>query len=77
MILSWYKKTCELLLYYPKTGGGNSKEFSKKSTKNILYSNIDERSRWLIAEFPEYRIKFIEKLQSHCENMTDLPASHT
>ena len=28
------------------------------------------KSRRLIAEFPKYGIKCIEKLQSHCANMT-------
>ena len=33
-------------------------------------ANIDVQRRILIAEFPGYGIKCIEKLQSHCANMT-------
>ena len=36
----------------------------------ILHANIDVHSRRLIAEFPRDEIKCIEKLQSHCANMT-------
>ena len=35
-----------------------------------MHANIDVHSRGLIAEFTKYGIKFIEKLQSHCANMT-------
>ena len=35
-----------------------------------MHSNIDVHSRRLIAEFLKYGINFIEKLQSHCANMT-------
>ena len=35
-----------------------------------MHANIDVHSRRLIAEFPKYGIKCIEKLQSHCTNMT-------
>ena len=35
-----------------------------------MYDNIDVHSRRLIDEFPGYGIKSIEKLQSHCANMT-------
>ena len=35
-----------------------------------MHANIDVHSRRLIVEFPEYGIKCIEKLQSHCANMT-------
>ena len=35
-----------------------------------MHANIDVHSRRLIAEFPSYGIKCIEKLQSHCTNMT-------
>ena len=34
-----------------------------------MRANIDVHSRRLIAEFPMYGIKCIEKLQSHCANM--------
>ena len=35
-----------------------------------MHANIDVHSRRLIAEFPGDGIKCIEKLQSHCANMT-------
>ena len=35
-----------------------------------MYGNIDLHSRRLIADFPMDRINCIEKLQSHCANMT-------
>ena len=35
-----------------------------------MYANIDVHNRRLIAEFPGDGIKCIEKLQSHCANMT-------
>ena len=57
MIFSHYKETCEVLLDYPKIGGENIKEFSKKAIGNLLHANIDVHSRRLIAEFPGYGIK--------------------
>ena len=35
-----------------------------------MHATIDVHRRRLIAEFPRYGIKWIEKLQSHCANMT-------
>ena len=35
-----------------------------------MHANIDVHSRRLISEFPKDRVKLIEKLQSHCANMT-------
>ena len=35
-----------------------------------MHSNIDVHSRRLIADFPKDGIKCIERLQSHCANMT-------
>ena len=35
-----------------------------------MHANIDVHSRRFIAELPKDGIKFIEKLQSHCANMT-------
>ena len=35
-----------------------------------MHANIDVHIRILIAEFPVDGIKCIEKLQSHCANMT-------
>ena len=70
MIFSQYTETCEVLLDYPKIGGEDIKEFSKKSIRNILHANIDVHSRRLISEFPADGINCIEKLQSNCANMT-------
>ena len=71
MIFSQYRETCEVLLDYPKTGGDDVIEFyAKNSIRNLLHVNIDVHSRRFIAEFPKYGIKCIEKLQSHCTNMT-------
>ena len=71
MIFSQYKETCEVLLDYPRIGGDYIiEDYATKSIKNILHANIDVHSRRLIAEFPKDGIKCIEKLQSHCANMT-------
>ena len=42
----------------------------KKAIKNLFYANIDVHSRRLIAELPKDGIKCLERLQSHCANMT-------
>ena len=71
MIFSQYRETFEVLLDYPKIGGDDViEDYAKKAIRNLLHSNIDLHSRRLIAEFPKYGIKCIEKLQSHCANMT-------
>ena len=41
----------------------------KKAIRNLLHANIDVHSRILIADFPKYGVKCIEKLQSHCANI--------
>ena len=46
------------------------KIFAKKAIKNLLHANIYVHIRRLISEFPRDGIKCIEKLQSHCANMT-------
>ena len=66
---SQYKKTCEILLNYPKIGGGSIKEFATEAIRNLFHANIDVHSRTLISKFPGYGIKCIEKLQSHCDHM--------
>ena len=38
--------------------------------RNLLHANSCIHSRRLIAEFPEDGIKCMEKLQSHCANVT-------
>ena len=70
MIFSLYTETCEVLLDNPRIGGGGIKDFERKAIRNNLRENIDVHSRRLIAEFPSDGIKCIEKLQSHCANMT-------
>ena len=71
MIFSQYRETCEVLLDYPKIGGYDViEDYAKKAIRNLLHANIDVHIRRLIAEFPKYGIKCIEKLQSHCANMT-------
>ena len=46
------------------------KIMQKRLPGNLLHENIDVHSRILIAEFPKDGIKCIDKLQSHCANMT-------
>ena len=71
MIFSQYRETCEVLLDDPKIGGDDVIEnYAKKAIMNLLHANIDVHKRRLIADFPKYGIKLIEKLQSHCANMT-------
>ena len=71
MIFSQYNETCEVLLDYPKIGGdGIIEYYAKKAIRNIVRANIDVHSRIFISEFPKYGIKCIERLQSHCANMT-------
>ena len=57
MIFSQFTETCEVLLYYPRIGGGGIKYFAKNAIRNILRANIDVHSRILIAEFPADGIK--------------------
>ena len=70
MIFSQYRETCEVLLDYPKIGGENVKDYAKEAIRNLLHANSDEHSRRLIADFPKDGIKCLEKLQTHCANMT-------
>ena len=71
MIFSQYTESCEVLLDYPKIGGDDViEDYERKAVRNLLHENIDVHSKRLIAEFPKDGIKCIEKLQSHCENMT-------
>ena len=60
MIFYQYKETCEVLQDYPKIGGENIKEFSKKDIRILLHANIDVHRRRSIIEFPGDEIKFIE-----------------
>ena len=50
--ISQYKEISEVLLDYPKIGGGNIKEFTKKAIRTILDTNTDVDIRRSIAEFP-------------------------
>ena len=71
MIFSQYTETCEVLLHHPKIGGDDViEDYAKKAIINLLHANIHVHSKILIAEFPKDGIKCIEKLQSHCANMT-------
>ena len=70
MIFSKYIETCEFLLDYPKIVGDNVKDDEKQDIRNLWHANSDVHSRRLISEFPKYGIKCLEKLQSHCANMT-------
>ena len=70
MMFSQYTETCEIIIDYPKTGGDDIEYYVKKAIRNILHANIYVHSRRLIAEFPMEGIKFIEKVQSNCANMT-------
>ena len=69
MIFSQYRETFEVLLNYSKIGGDNVKDYVKQSIRNLLHANSDVHRRRLIAEFPKYGIKCLEKMQSHCANM--------
>ena len=70
MALSQYRQTYEVLRDYPKLEGGNIKVYAKMAIRNLIHANSCPHSRRLIAEFPEDGIKCIQKLQSHCANMT-------
>ena len=70
MVFSQYRETYEVLRDYPKVEGGNIKDYAKMAIRKILHANICVHSRRLIAEFPDYGMRCIEKLQSHCANMT-------
>ena len=70
MIFSQYRETCKVLVDYPEIGGGGVEDYAKKAIRNLLYADSDVHSRRLIAEFPKDGIKCLEKLQSHCANMT-------
>ena len=63
MIFSKYIETCEVIIDYPKTGGGDIEDYEKRAIRNILHANIDVHSRRLVAEFPMDGIKCIGKLQ--------------
>ena len=70
MIFSQYTDTCEVIIDYPKIGGDDIEDYARNTISNPLHANIDVHSRRFIAEFPMDGIKCIEKLQSHCANMT-------
>ena len=59
-----------MLRDYPKMEGGNVKDYAKQAIINLLHANIYVHSRRLIADLPEDGTKCMEKLQSHCANMT-------
>ena len=57
MIFSQYKETYQVLLYYPKIGGKNIKEYTKKAIRNLLHENIDVHSTILISDLSGDEIK--------------------
>ena len=59
-----------MLRDYPKMEGENVKNYAKQAIRNLLHAKSCVYSRRLIAEYPEDGIKCMEKLQSHCANMT-------
>ena len=70
MMFSQYIETCGVIIYHPKRGGDDIEDCSRKTIRNHLHASIDVHIRILIAEIPIDGIKCIEKLQSHCTNMT-------
>ena len=70
MIFSQYRETYEVLRDYPKMGGGDVKDYAKQAIRNLFHANSCVHSSRLIADFPKDGIKCLEKLQSHCANMT-------
>ena len=54
------KETCEVLLDYPKKGGGGIKDFIGKAIMNLLHDHIEMYSNILNDEFPREGIKCIE-----------------
>ena len=59
-----------MLRDYPKMEVGNVKDYAKIAIRNLWNANSCVHIRRLITGFPEDGIKFMEKLQSHCANMT-------
>ena len=71
MIFSQYRETCQVLLDDPKVRGDDViEDYAKKAIRKLLHAKIYVHSRRLIADFQKDGIKCIEKLQSHCANMT-------
>ena len=64
LIFSQYTETCEVLLDYPKIGGVDIKDVSKKAIRNLLHANIDVHSRRLTCEFPADVMKINKKSDS-------------
>ena len=70
MVFSQYRETYEVLRDDLKLEGGNINDYAKMAIRNLLHATSCVHSRRLIAEFPDDEIKCIQKLQSHCANMT-------
>ena len=71
MIFSQYRETCEVILDYPKIGGDDIiEDYAKKAIRKLFPENIDVHSIILISEFRKYGNKCLEKLKSHCANIT-------
>ena len=68
-----FHSTQKLVKYFyiiQKKGGEDIKYFEKNAIRNLLHTNIGVHSRRVITELPADGIKCIEKLHSHCANMT-------
>ena len=63
MIFSQFTENFEVILVSTKIRVDDIEDYTKKSIRNILHSNIDVHSRRLIVEFPKDEIKCIEKFQ--------------
>ena len=63
IIFSQYTETCEVILDYPKIGGDDIEDYTKKAIINVLHANIDVQIRRLSVQFPIDGMKCIEKLQ--------------
>ena len=61
MVFLQYRETYEVIRDDPKLEGGNIKDYAKMAIRNLLHANSCVHSRRLIAEFPEYGIKCMEK----------------
>ena len=70
MVFSQYRETYEVLRNYPKLEHENIKDYAKMAIRTLLHANSCVHSRRLISEFSEDGIKCLQKLQSHCANMT-------
>ena len=57
MIFFECKETCEVILYYPKTGADKIRDLVKKAIGNLLHAKIDVHIIRLISELPRDVVK--------------------